>query len=353
LSTVSSELAEFGWKPFFQAQIDADRDTGCRPVRVMAVHRDRIDVAGPGIEARIPPYFGDPADDDDTATVGDWLVLDRQCERAARRLDRSSLIKRRAAGKERRTQLIAANVDTMFIVSSCNQDFNPARLERFLALARASGVAAVVVLTKADLSDDPSTYVAEARGLMAGLLVETVNARDRDDVASLAPWVATGQTVAMVGSSGVGKSTLINTLAKSGIQKTQAARADDDRGRHTTSARSLHRLPTGGWLVDMPGMREVQLAGVAPGIEDVFAEIVALAAECRFSDCTHRDEPGCRVRQAIEDGGIDAGQLDRYLKLAAEDEHNTQTIAQRRARARSFGRLIKEVSKERKRRGKE
>ena len=346
-------LGEFGWNGFFEAQLDGDEPRTGRLARVMAVHRDRIDVAGPGIEARIRPFHGDPGAEEDAATIGDWLVVGESGERAVRRLARSSLIKRRAAGRERRVQLIAANVDTLFIVSSCNQDFNLARLERFLALARASDVSAVVVLTKADLADDAERYAAAARGLMQGLLALTIDARDREEVALLAPWVGTGQTVAMVGSSGVGKSTIINTLAGRHIRKTRAARADDDRGRHTTAVRSLHRLPTGGWLADMPGMREVRLANVREGVEDVFADIAALAASCRFSDCRHRDEPGCAVRAAIEAGALDPDQLDRYLKLAAEDRHNTQTIAGRRARERAFGKMVREVSKERQRREKE
>jgi ribosome biogenesis GTPase len=346
-------LGEFGWNGFFQAQLDGDEPQTGRLARVMAVHRDRIDVAGPGIEARIRPFHGDPGAEEDAATIGDWLVVGESGERAVRRLARSSLIKRRAAGRERRVQLIAANVDTLFIVTSCNQDFNPARLERYLALAQASGVMAVVVLTKADLADDPAHYGAEARALMPGLLVETIDARDREDVAALAPWVGRGQTVALVGSSGVGKSTILNALVGGEVQKTREAREDDDRGRHTTAVRSLHRLPTGGWLADMPGMREVRLTNVREGVEDVFADIAALAASCRFSDCRHRDEPGCAVRAAIEAGALDPDQLDRYLKLAAEDRHNSETIAGRRARERAFGRTVRQASQERQRRGKE
>ncbi len=265
-------LADFGWRTFFQAQLDCAAGIGCRPVRVTAVHRDKIEVAAPGIEARIEPFRGDLSHEEDVATVGDWLILDAGGERASRRLERYSLFKRRAIGKGRRVQLIAANVDTLFIVTSCNQEFNPARLERFLSLGRAAEVTPVIVLTKADLTDDAADYAARVREAMPDVLVEIIDARKPEDAAHLAGWCGHGQTIAMAGSSGVGKSTLVNTLMGASAQETGAVREDDDRGRHTTSSRSLHRMRSGSWLLDMPGMREVQLTGVAEAIDQVFAD---------------------------------------------------------------------------------
>lgn len=349
----ASVLARFGWNAHMQSRIDREALRRGELVRVISVHRDALDVAGPAFEGRVTPFHGDPDDEEDAATVGDWLVVDTSARRPLERLGRFSLFSRRAAGTAARVQLIAANVDTLFVVTSCNRDFNPARLERYLALAHTAGVVPVVVLTKGDLADDAADYAGRARALAQGLLVETVDARDARSSACLDVWCGPGQTVAMAGSSGVGKSTLMNTLAGADIQATAAIREDDSRGRHTTSARSLHRLPAGGWLLDTPGMRELQVAGMREGIEEVFAAIVAAEAMCRFSDCRHEGEPGCAVEAAVEEGRIDAGQVARYLKLAAEDERNTETIAARRARERSFGKLIREVSRERKRRGRE
>ncbi len=343
-------LADFGWRTFFQAQLDCAAGIGCRPVRVTAVHRDKIEVAAPGIEARIEPFRGDLSHEEDVATVGDWLILDAGGERASRRLERYSLFKRRAVGKGRRVQLIAANVDTLFIVTSCNQEFNPARLERFLSLGRAAEVTPVIVLTKADLTDDAADYAARVREAMPDVLVEIIDARKPEDAAHLAGWCGHGQTIAMAGSSGVGKSTLVNTLMGASAQETGAVREDDDRGRHTTSSRSLHRMRSGSWLLDMPGMREVQLTDVAEAIDQVFAEIIELAAGCRFANCTHENEPDCATRTAIEEGHLKPEQLERFRKLAAEEARNSELIAERRAKAKSFGKMIKKVTREKRQR---
>ena len=250
----------------------------------------------------------------------------------------------RAAGTGRRVQLIAANVDTLFVVTSCNQDFNVARLERYLALAREAGAMPVVVLTKADLAPDTGDYVRAAARLMPGLLVECVDARDPAEVARLAVWCGPGQTVALLGSSGVGKSTLVNTL--SGVdQATAPIRDDDAHGRHTTTGRSMHRLPAGGWLLDTPGMRELQLADVGEGIAAVFADIDALATACRFRDCRHEGEAGCAVAAAVEKGSLDPERLRRFRKLVAEDARNSAALHERHARDRAFGRLVREATR--------
>ena len=211
------------------------------------------------IDTDISSHLDRAESEEDYPTIGDWLLIDRATQKPVRLLDRVSLFRRRAPGSGRRLQLIAANVDTLFIVSSCNNDFNIARLERFLVLARESGVTPVVILTKADLTDAPEDFAARARQLQSGLLVETVNALDPSDITPLSAWCGKGQTVAFVGSSGVGKSTLINTLTGARSIATQGIREDDSRGRHTTTGRAMHRLEDGGWLLDTPGMRELQL----------------------------------------------------------------------------------------------
>lgn len=340
-------LADCGWNGFFQSQLDIEESTETTAVRVMAVHRGGLEVLGPAFAGLIPPFGDDPGA---RATVGDWLLLEQESLRPRRRLERRSLFKRRAAGTGRDIQLIAANVDTLFIVSSCNQDFNEARLERYLALAREAEVTPLVVLTKADLCDDPAPLAQAAARLLPGLLVEGLDARDPAAVEVLRPWCGPGQTVALLGSSGVGKSTLVNSLTGRGEQATGGVRADDDKGRHTTTGRSLHRLPAGGWLLDTPGLRELQLVDVAAGLDEVFADVAALAQACRFADCRHEGEPGCAVQAAIAAGELEPGRLLRQRKLLAEEARNRESLAERRERGRAFGRMYKEVQKHKRRR---
>ncbi|KQZ71394.1 GTPase [Sphingopyxis sp. Root214] len=322
-------LEVLGWKAHFREQVTSEEARQCHPVRVMAVHRGKIDVAGAGFQRFIAPYIPGATPSDDHPTVGDWLLIDRDTLQPVRVLRRINLFKRRAPGDPRKEQMIAANVDTLFIVASCNQDFSVARLERYLVLAREVGVNPIVVLTKTDLTDSPETFAAAASAIEPGLRVEPVNGRDPASVARLAAWCGKGETVALLGSSGVGKSTLVNTLRGSDSIATQAIRARDGTGRHTTTVREMHRLDGGGWLLDTPGMRELQLSDAATGISEVFDDFIAVAQHCRFSDCAHGVEPGCAVRAAIAAGEFTSARFDRWRKLAAEDNVNASHVKRR------------------------
>jgi len=333
-------LTDLGWRPLFAAQLDAG-DTSLSPARVMAVHRGRVEIAGDEVAASavVPPGIAATG-----VAVGDWVLVNA-AGRVARVLQRAGVFKRRAPGESAELQWLAANVDTVFVVTSANRDFNVARLERYLALAHDAGAWPVIVITKADAVDSTAEFVAAARRLAPGLVVEALDARDPGAVRCLEPWCETGQTVVLLGSSGVGKSTLVNSLTGSG-QDTRAVRADDQRGRHTTTSRSMHRLPAGGWLIDTPGLRELRLADVGSALDEVFAEIADHARQCRFADCSHEAEPGCGVQAAIAAGALEPARLARYRKLKAEDRRNSESLAKRRHRDRSLGRYYKSVMNE-------
>lgn len=335
--TESEALHSLGWRPFFQSQ--ADIGDGLEPARVLNVHRGRIEVAGEFGRADVN-VSGRAAELG--ITIGDWVLIDLSGPVVRERLERQSLFQRRAAGSGGEIQRIAANVDTLFVVTSANRDFNLARLERYLAIAQDAGAFPVIVITKADAADSPGDFVTAASRLSPGLLVEALDARAPEQVDALWPWCAEGQTIALLGSSGVGKSTLVNTLSGA-HQDTRDVREDDQRGRHTTTSRSMHRLPQGGWLIDTPGMRELQLVDVGEALDDVFAEIAELAQQCRFGDCSHGSEPGCAVQAAIANASLDADRLRRYRKLQAEDRRNTATLAERRARDKQFGKMYKSI----------
>lgn len=315
-------LSDYGWNEHFQRAQDALSLSQTYPARVMAVHRDAVDVAGPEFTGRVQQTLIQK-DGEDRPTTGDWVAMTRDTNRLAALYPRQSLFKRRGAGTAVRMQLIAANIDTVFFVTSANQDFNVPRMERYLAMAHEAHVTPVVIITKADLCADPQPYYHQARAIQNGLLVEMINAKDKDISKRLEAWLGRGQTIAMLGSSGVGKSTIINSLMGAEVQGTQAIRESDARGRHTTSGRSLHRMPSGAWLMDTPGMRELQIVDVEEGIEAVFDDVVALAENCKFSNCAHVNEPGCAVLAAVKAGTLEPDRVARFKLLQKEEAQNS------------------------------
>ncbi|MCE6951521.1 ribosome small subunit-dependent GTPase A [Cereibacter sphaeroides] len=341
--TRSFTLAELGWASDFLRQLDLD-ELSAIPCRIAAVHRSRVEaLSAAGPLSLTPP----PGLSTGEITVGDWALSDGV--RLLRILDRRTCLARRAAGTGAARQLIAANVDTLFVVTSCNADFNPARLERYLALARAAGVAPVILLTKADLASDPEAWRERANAVDRRVAVRLIDATAQEASMTLSDWCRPGQTVALAGSSGVGKTTLANALTGA-AEATAPIREDDAKGRHTTTGRHLRPITGGGWLIDTPGMRELRLTDAGEGIAAVFDDIDDLARSCRFTDCTHRREPGCAVQAALAEGRLDPGRLTRWEKLRREDRHNSATLAEAHARDRAFGRMVREVLRDKHRR---
>ena len=246
---LTAELEQLGWSAFFQQQLSLQEYEDFAAVRVVQQYRDHLVVAGDAGETDLPVHHKMPP-----LTVGDWLLVD-DVGRYERLLERKSLFSRKAAGSRVQEQLIAANVDTAFLVCSLNQDFNLNRIERYLALVNEAGAEPVVVLTKSDLVDDPASLRAQVQALDPMLMVEMLNATAADEVAPLKAWCKAGTTAVFLGSSGVGKSTLSNALLGKELQSTGGIREDDGKGRHTTTSRSLLRMPAGGLLLDTPGMR--------------------------------------------------------------------------------------------------
>lgn len=258
----------------------------------------------------------------DFPAVGDYVMVDTNNGDTAiihRILHRRSLFLRRAAGTSNTEQAVAANIDTVFICMALNNDFNLRRLERYLAAAWESGSIPVVLLTKADLCEDLDSRLVQVQGSAIGVDILTTSAI-KDELDTLLSYLSPGKTVAFVGSSGAGKSTLINHLLGEERLKTGGLR-NDDRGRHTTTHRGLIILPGGAMVIDTPGMRELGMWDASEGIDTAFADIEALADECRFSDCTHSGEPGCAVCKAIEEGTLSQSRWQSYLKLTAENAY--------------------------------
>lgn len=336
----NNSLATLGWRPFFQQQLLLEELDSLTPARIIEQHKTLIEVATETGTKSISTTAAMPS-----FTVGDWVLLDNE-NNFSKVLDRQSCFRRKAAGEKASEQLIAANVDTAFIVCSLNQDFNLNRIERYLSLVYEAGAEPVIVLSKLDLCAEPENYKEQVQKLNSSLCVEMINGLDSQSVSTLHPWCKSGSTIVMLGSSGSGKSTLTNRLLGIEAQETSSIREDDAKGRHTTTRRSLLSTPDGAMIIDTPGMREIQLSGHEEGVAETFADIEALAKACKFSDCQHESEPGCMVINALESGDLNERRLSNYLKLSREQALNAATIAQRREADKKTGRFYKKVIKE-------
>ncbi len=318
-------LESLGWTQPFKRAFDALAAGTLLPARVAAqyTHLYRVWTEEADLLASVAGRFRIDAETSaDFPVVGDWVaVAARPAEGSATIeaiLPRRSRFVRKVAGDHLQEQVVAANVDTVFLVCGLDGDFNPRRIERALVLARESGASPVVILSKADVCAEVATRIAEVEGLAAGVPVHAVSCRSGAGLADFEHHLRPASTVALLGSSGVGKSTLINTLLGEDRLKTQEVRRQDSRGRHTTSHRELFLLPSGALMIDTPGIRELQLWSEGAAVRDTFDEIAELAASCAFRDCRHQTEPGCAVVAAVGDGRLAEDRLLSYRKLQAE-----------------------------------
>jgi ribosome biogenesis GTPase / thiamine phosphate phosphatase len=336
-------LESLGWDASYAEAFAPYEQDGLAPARVAVEHRSEYVVYSALGELRAEAA-GRLRFDGEHAAVGDWVAVsprpeeDRATIQAV--LPRRTAFVRKAPWLETKAQVVAANVDVVFVVCGLDANFNVRRIERFITLAWESGAEPVVLLTKADLADDVQARLWEVEAVAIGVPVHAVSAPAGEGLDLVAAFVGPGRTAALLGSSGVGKSTLVNALAGEELLATQEVRADDGRGRHTTSHRQLVVLPQGGVMLDTPGMRELQLWDAEEGMGTAFADIDELAGQCRFSDCAHNGEPGCKVGAALADGTLERERFDSWRKLQRELEA---------LRVRQDARLRSEARKERRR----
>ena len=318
LPVTESLLHRLGWDDGWEAAFAEHRAAGLVPARVAIQHRGAYDLATEAgdVRASAANRF---VRDDDLPGVGDWVGLDPDSGLVEALLPRRTSISRKEVWQATREQILAANVDVAFLVQALPLDFNMRRLERYLAMAWESGAQPVVLLTKTDLVDDIAPYLDEVEAVTLGSCpVQGVSAKTGAGLDELRPWLEPNKTAVLLGSSGVGKSTIVNALVGEELIATAEVRADDQMGRHTTTRRELILLPTGGVVLDTPGIRELQLWDA--DLEQTFGDVEEIARRCRFSDCAHREEPGCAVRDALADGTLPAERWQSYAKLQRELE---------------------------------
>ncbi len=323
-------LETFGWDANWRSAFLSTASDDCvAPGRVLSEHKDAYDVmtAGGPVRAALSPRLRrDALTRRDLPTVGDWVVLEQRAASAPTELTavlpRRSAFVRRSAGAQHTAQVVAANIDVALLVVGLDLDFNVRRIERYLTVTWDSGAVPVIVLNKADVCLDLDARVSAVEAVAVGVSILVVSAATGLGLDGLRDRVQPGKTLCLVGSSGVGKSSLINALASDARQATGEIREGDGRGKHTTTYKSLMQLPGGGLIIDTPGMRELQLFDAdGGGLDATFSDVAALSRECRFRDCRHEREPGCAVRAAVANGALPADRLRSYHKLRRELHH--------------------------------
>jgi ribosome biogenesis GTPase len=350
-------LEDWGWDERWAAAFAATPGRGLLPARVILEQRGLFGVVADGGERSARMLGGlrhRTADRADLPAVGDWVGIEpvpgETTALVRSVLPRRTKLSRKAAGTALEEQVIAANLDSVFVITALNRDFNARRLERFLAVCRESGAEPVVLLNKLDACGDPAPYVAEAAKAAGGAPVLTLSALTGAGTGALAAWVRAGRTVGFVGSSGVGKSTLVNRLLGAETMRTFETRSSDERGRHTTTHRQMFLLPGGGILLDTPGMREMQFWDADRGLAMTFDEIDALASSCRFRNCGHDTEPGCAVKAGVESGSVSPERLASWVKLKGEldarlKKRDPAATAAEKRRARAVNKASKKGRK--------
>jgi ribosome biogenesis GTPase len=343
-------IIDYGWDEHFYAEWNERLEQGMFPARVIADYGQILRVVADSGEVLIQRPFNKNGDIMQIA-VGDWLLLQYDNETKSDRiftvLKRKTKFSRAAAGIEVKEQIVASNVDTVFLIQSLNRDFNMKRLERYMIAAWESGALPVVVLTKADLCNDVENKKAIVYETAPGVEVHTISCVTGEGIEEIRKYFTEGKTIALLGSSGVGKSTFVNLLAGGEVLKTQSIREDDSRGRHTTTHRELLLLPGGGIVMDTPGMRSLLPWEADEGMEIMFGDVEEIARSCRFYDCGHGNEPGCAVREALESGRLGEKKWKSWLKLQKELAHlEAKKEGKIRLKEKQWGKQIAKYQKE-------